>query len=273
MRGLHELQAQFARALLDDGAAIPPALAECVADRGAFDGCRRLGVYRNNVTLTLREALAAAYPCVVRLVGEAFFARLAREFAQAVPPSEPNLDVYGEGLARFLERYPPVAHLPWLADVARLEWARIEVFRAEDPPAFDFEGLAAVLAEEQPRLAFVLSPAARLIASAYPVLAIREMCLAAAEPDNEFDPGAGGDCVLVLRRGEGVGLHRLQPAEHVFLAALERGATLAAAWGEASAREAGFDGAGCLQRHVARGTIVGWRRLHGGDTRGPADGI
>lgn len=271
MRGLHELQAQFACSLLDEGPDVPPAVAGSVADRGAFDGCRRFNVYRNNVTLTLREALATTYPCIVRLVGEAFFARLARDFTRAMPPSEPNLDVYGEALARFLERYPPVAHLPYLPDVARLEWARIEAFRAADPPAFDFGGLAAVLAEEQPQLAFVLSPAARLIASAYPVLAIREMCLAETEPEEELDPGAGGDNVLVLRRDDAVALFRLSPAEYAFLAALGTGATLAAAWGEAASHQPGFDGVGCLQRHVTRRTVVGWRRLHDGDTRAGTD--
>ena len=268
MHGLRELQEQFAQALFDDGPGLPDVVADAVAGRGAFDAGRRFGIHRNNVAVTLRGALAVSYPCVHRLVGEAFFARLARDFARAVPPSEPNLDLFGADLAGFLAHYVPVAHLAYLPDVARLEWARVEAWRSADPAPFDHEGLAAVSAGDQPRLSFVPSPSMRLVASHYPLLAIREFCLSENEPQGGLRLDAGGDLVLVLRRGERVELHRLAPAEHAFLDALARGQTLAAAWDVAAAVQPDFDGAACLQRHVVLQTLDGWRRPHTGGTPG-----
>lgn len=270
MPALRELQDRFARALFDDGAGVPAAVAAAIAARPPFDACQRVDVYRNNVTLTLREALATTYPCVARLVGDAFFARLAREFARARPPSEPTLDLFGDGMPAFLEQYPPVSHLPYLPDVARLEWARIEVFRAAQAPALDFEGLSAVPAGEQPALSFVVSPAARLLCSRYPCLSIREYCL---DNDGEGEAPAlqaGGERVLVLRRGRGVELIRLGDAEHAFLQALAHGASLASAWEEAGRLQSGFDGGACLQRHVAAGSVTGWYRpRHGAPREAP----
>ena len=81
---------------------------------------RRFAVYRNNVQHGLTRALAARFPVVEQLVGAEFFAAMARVFIAGAPPSHPVLLHWGEAFPAFLESFPPVGHLPWLADVARL---------------------------------------------------------------------------------------------------------------------------------------------------------
>lgn len=93
---------------------------------------RRFAVYRNNVAHSLGEALARRFPVIQRLVGRDFFAALAKEFIAVHPPRSPVLQEWGGDMPGFLEGFPPVASLPYLRDVARLEWARGLAYHAAD---------------------------------------------------------------------------------------------------------------------------------------------
>ena len=108
----------------------PPGLSAPAPDEIA----QRFKVYRNNVHHGLSRALAARYPVIEQLVGAEFFAALARAFVAAFPPRDPVLLHWGAEFARFLARFPPVAHLPFLPDVARLEHARACACHAADAP-------------------------------------------------------------------------------------------------------------------------------------------
>lgn len=83
----------------------------------------RLNIHRNTMLTALTNALALTYPAVLALVGEVFFHQMARTFVQVQPPHVALLNQYGNALADFLSGYEPVEALPYLPDVARLEWA------------------------------------------------------------------------------------------------------------------------------------------------------
>src|SRR5688500_7173734 len=117
---LSDLQNAFRRYTLDGDVGPLP---DWVCGNG-MPAARRLAVYRNNVMGSLIDVLAAAYPTVCRLVGEPFFRFAAASFAAAAPPVRPHLMSYGGGFAGFLARFEPAADLPYLPDLARLEWAR-----------------------------------------------------------------------------------------------------------------------------------------------------
>jgi uncharacterized membrane protein YphA (DoxX/SURF4 family) len=124
--------AEFAAALLNSAAALPADIRAC--NRVATS--RRFAIYRNNVMVTLIDALADCYPVVNALVGEEFFRTMAREFAGHHFPSSPIMAEYGNGFAEFIETFAPAATLPYLSDMARLEWQRvsasaIDLFRDE----------------------------------------------------------------------------------------------------------------------------------------------
>ncbi len=76
---------------------------------------RRFDVYRNNVAYGLTRALAVRFPVAARLVGEEFFAGMARAFIAAHPPRSPLLLFYGDELADFVTAFAPAAELPYLA--------------------------------------------------------------------------------------------------------------------------------------------------------------
>lgn len=130
---------------------------------------KRFSVYRNNVQHGLVRALAARFPVVERLVGPEFFAAMARVFAAQNPPRSPVLLDWGDGFPGFLIAFPPVASLPYLPDVARLEWLRGLAFHAADAPVADPAALASA---DPDRLTLTLAPSVHAFASAFPALAI-----------------------------------------------------------------------------------------------------
>src|SRR5262245_48093331 len=117
MPSLRELQQDFSRALL--GGSDQAIAASVRGDR--LDPRQRVQIYRNHLRISLREALAATFPVIRRLVGEDYFAAVARAFVERHPPRSPVLAEYGADLPAFLAEAPNApAYLP---DVARLEWA------------------------------------------------------------------------------------------------------------------------------------------------------
>ncbi|HSS29308.1 MAG TPA: DNA-binding domain-containing protein, partial [Usitatibacter sp.] len=117
-----------------------------------------IAIYRRNLFANLGNALAATYPVVQRLVGDAFFREAARQYVLAHPSHSGDLNDYGASFAGFLARYPHAATLAYLADVARLEWACHESYGAPDAAPFDLADLARVGADDYPRIRFQLHP-------------------------------------------------------------------------------------------------------------------
>jgi hypothetical protein len=186
----------------------------------------RARLYRRNVLANLHDALAAAYPVVRRLVGEAFFREAAERFARTSPSRSGDLHRYGGELPRFLETYPHARDLPYLADVARLEWACAQSFHAADGEGLDLPALQALGEGEDQHIRLHLHPAVRFVESAHPIAAIWH----ANQPERDGTPSrtSGADQVLVHRLEFVVHVRELSPLEWRFLRALERGDTLGA---------------------------------------------
>ena len=187
----------------------------------------RSRLYRDNALATLAGALAATYPVVRRLVGEAFFGEAGRRHALAVPSTSGDLNAYGETFAAFLSGYAPARSLEYLPDVARLEWALHECGQAAEAPPLDTAALARVANGSEGDVRLALHPSVRLVASAHPVLAIWE----ANQPgrDGTLDREPAPDHVLVHRTAQGTHAQAIDAATHALVDALARGATLGAA--------------------------------------------
>jgi len=127
MPALAELQQAFAQSLLAGGP-VPAAVKGCLLPDEA------MSVHRNTVLGALVGALRLSHPTVDALVSEAFFDQAASTFARQHPPRTASLMGYGEGFADFLERQPACAHLPYLADVARLDFAIERALQQDDRP-------------------------------------------------------------------------------------------------------------------------------------------
>jgi hypothetical protein len=245
-RSLRDFQAQFSRAMLETGLTPPPGLISA----------HRFSVHRNNLHASLIDVLRARYPVIGRLVGEDFFKAAAGIFAAAHPPRTPVLLEYGEGFPAFLESFEPARGLPYLCDVARLEWLRHAACHAADQAPLTAAGLTGVPPESASGLTFALHPWAGLIASPFPIVSIWET--------NTFDgqvraigPELQGEAALVIRPELEVSVLRLDAAEHAFTAALAAGQTLGQAMVKAAAHE-GFDLSPFFAKLIAAGAFSGF---------------
>ena len=224
----------FARALLD------PTLA-CPVGVRVYDGSdptTRFAVYRNNVVASLVGALGEGFPVVRELVDEAFFAVMARAFAMHDPPRSPVLADWGDSFADFVERFEPAAGVPYLADVARLERARVLAYHAADAPTIGADALArrfaetATIADARVRL----HPSVHVVVSRFAIVSL----WAAHHGHGEvarIDPCAR-EAALVLREGDDASVIRLPHDAAVFVHRLAQGDTLLRAAGEAEAAAA-----------------------------------
>src|SRR5215472_11559161 len=120
MPSLREVQRGFAAAIVFGDFAAVAVLG--IVD-GGLDAAARIGIYRNNVLGNYRKALGATYPVVRKLVGAQFFNAAVDAFVRAYPSQHGDVNRYGGELPRFITSYPPARELPYLPDVARLEWA------------------------------------------------------------------------------------------------------------------------------------------------------
>ncbi len=205
-------------ALLDPDSAVPGGVSR---PHGA-PVRKRFDVYRNNVAVSLTEALATGFPVIEKLVGPEFFAAMAGVFLRAHPPRSPVLAQWGDAFPGFLESFAPVAHLPYLADVARLEYALRLAYHAADatPVAPDALG-APDLMHARVRLA----PATRVLASRFPVLSIWRANTDATAPAAQ----GGRETVLIARPDWDPWPRAIAPEGARFVAALIAGQTFGAA--------------------------------------------
>jgi hypothetical protein len=218
-----------------------------------------VAVYRNSITTNYRKALAATYPVVRDLVGVPHFAAAVDAFASALPSTAGDLNAYGAEFAAFLAQYPHARDLPYLPDVARLEWALDEAQRAADPdgtPEATLAALAAVPGAAVVRLRFALDPSCRLVPTSYPALRIWQVHQPGHDGDMQVDLRAGGECLLVRReRGVPV-IERISSGDSAWLSALAGDAELAGALDAALAVDATFDLGTALRTHIASGTLM-----------------
>lgn len=226
---------------------------------GPANAAERIAIYRNAVFANYRNALRASFPVVLRLVGEPFFNAAVDAFVHARPSVSGDLNVYGDAFGDFLAGYPHAVDLPYLADVARLEWAVDGAQRAADSVATSGHVLAALARtapERLPALRLRLDPSCRLVASAFPILRIWQANQPAHEGDDRVSLDEGADLLVVRRGDEGVVLARIGAGEHAFLAALAAGSPLGAALDAAQRADAAFDLGAALRSNIAAGIIA-----------------
>jgi len=137
---LEAVPARLAPALLDPGHSTPTGLRTW----NESDPARRLAVHRNNVLSSLIDALADTFPVALQLVGEEFFRAMGAAFVRAAPPRMPVLAQYGGEFPGFVAAFPPAIQVPYLADVARLEWLRVLAYHSADADPVGPEALQAL---------------------------------------------------------------------------------------------------------------------------------
>lgn len=245
MPSLRELQAGFATAIFNLGAS---RTAPGIRAHG-LSPAMRLGFYRTNVFENYRKALAATYPAIEQLVGAGFFALLAQEYTRRHQSRSGDVGRHGAHFAEFLRQHACARELPYLSDVARLEWCIDESFNEADSAPLSLERLAAVPPEHFQTLRFALAPACRLVGSAFPIDRIWQACQPGADDSEQVNLELGGVNLLVRRDGFAVAMDQVGAGEFAMLMMLNTGAGFGEAFEYARAIDEGFDPGSFLQRH------------------------
>ena len=247
MLPLAELQLEFARFVLaPPGQPAAPLLPAAVHRRGAATE-ERLAVYKNNVYSRLIDALAATFPAVERLVGREFFRYAASEYIGIHAPRSPTLIGYGDRFADFLGRFAPAASVPYLPDVAELEFKYLEAYHAAEAAAMTVDAFDAALAEPERAPALALHPSARLMQSRFPVSRIWELNVQAEPPLGKTQIPGEAEQLLVIRPRATVEVRRISPGAYASLLTLADGGTLAEALSAGGRADADID----LFQHLA----------------------
>ncbi len=233
-------QAAFAATLLSPERSCPPGLRTWNgSDVGA-----RLAVYRNNVVASLIDAVADTFPVVQQLVGEDFFRAMAAIFVRTQPPRSRVLADYGGAFPAFVEQFEPAGSVPYLADVARLEWARVLAYHATDRLPLSATDVGAALSGggDAGELRLVCHPSLSVVDSCHAIVSIW-----AAHQGGDVDTALAttdvqvAESALVVRKGLEVLVLRLPQGASRFVAALQAGASLAQAGSMGLHAAADFD--------------------------------
>lgn len=245
------LQTRFAAALLDPDIAPPPGLSSW----NGSDPAQRFGVYRNNVVVALVDALADTFDVTRQLVGDEFFRAMAACHARAHPPSSPVLAYYGADFPAFVEAFAPARSVPYLADVARLEYARVVAFHAADVPSRARASRFAALTDPArvAKCRLCTAPALQPVMSPYPIVSI----WAAHQGDGSLEavPAGRGEAALVWREQFEVVVLPVAPATARFVVVLMAGATIGEAL-ESVPADQGVDAVDILGAMIRRGMLM-----------------
>jgi hypothetical protein len=239
---LADRQRAFGHAILADAGRVPDGL---VVPTGAPAG-ERFDVYRNNVAAALIESLRSTFPVVEQLVGVDFFRAMARTYTRDTPPSSPVLLAYGGGFSDFIKGFPPASELPYLADVAQLEWQWVRAYHAADAEPVSLDVLQQLPAEKLPGARLSVHPSVAVLSFEHPALSIWRR-------HGDGDVGSMDDLVygpesaLVWREGVDVRATELGPGAAGFVACLQQGQTLGEAAAMALDAESGLDLAALIQ--------------------------
>lgn len=244
---------------------IVPRAGQDIHETSHFSPARHLEIYREQFWLRHTQSLLEDFPGIAGILGQSAWERLVEEYLLAHPPTSFSLRDLGENLPAFLESADFLPQRELVLDMARFEWAHIEVFDAPAVPPLTPEAVSGLDEEALATAQLVLSPALRLLSVSYPVPELRNRLLSAGDAD-ALPPTEPRPAGLVLYRRELSIVHcRLRRAPFALLDALGRGVSLGNACEVACAL--GDDEAASVEREVAtwftdwvaRGFIVGVR--------------
>jgi hypothetical protein len=242
-------QAAFTLAMMDAARNVPLGL----VDHDGLAAGRRFSVYRNNVAVSLTEAMHSAFPVIAKLLGKENMDGLSGLFLRAHPPSSPLMMFYGAEFPAFLEGLSQLSHLGYLGGVARLELALRHAYHAADAAPIDPMMLAGLSEQALLDSRVLLAPALQLIRSPWPIYSIWRFNTS----EGAAKPQAGAETVLITRPEFDPFPQAVSAADAVWIDALMQGASIGAALEQARSANSEFDLSSPLTLLLQGGAITG----------------
>lgn len=211
-------QASFVATILDPSAIVPDGL----VNPDGTTASKRFDVYRNNVAVSLSDALEAAFPVVRKLVGDQFFRAMAGVYLRKHPPKSPLMMFYGDAMPQFLGRFEPAQSLPYLPDIAKVELAMRHAYHAADATPVDAQALATLAPDALMQARLQIAPAVQTVVSQYPIHAI----YLANTQANAPKPVMQAESIVITRAGFDPQIHPINAAGAGCIAALQNGEPL-----------------------------------------------
>jgi len=184
----------------------------------------RVAIYHHSYWARLVEVMADDFATVKYAMGAEAFTALAHEYIAQFPSKGPNLNRYSERLPAMLRDRGEA----FLADLARLEWAIVEVIHAEASAPITGEALQAIPQERWAEMCFQPGTALRVLELDYPANAYFQAFKDDASPEL---PEAEWSCTAVYRHEHVVWRWGMTPAMATVLQKLLAGEPLGAALG------------------------------------------
>lgn len=199
-------------------------LAQVIAGDDRLSAEERVDIYANMYFYRILDVLKEDFPATLAMLGLERFHNLITGYLIEYPPAHFSIAHAGNHLADFISEHPLRDEFPFLADLARLERALIDVFHAADAVPLDAEEMRGIAPEEWPSLKLRLHPANQILELEWKVPAI----LNAIEQGEEPSPPVRADIsILVWRNRNRVYYRAIDSAERDALDDIAKGTTFA----------------------------------------------
>ncbi|MCK5432550.1 MAG: putative DNA-binding domain-containing protein [Gammaproteobacteria bacterium] len=227
MISLEQLQEHFYAAIFEHGSDnhTTSKLGHYINETEGLSSIDHFNIYKGSITASLNRTLREIYPVCNRLTGDNFFNAMGKEYMRNTPSRSADLANYGEDFQSFIANFKHTENLPYLPDVARLEWAWHRAFNAADESGIDLAALGKVSEADKPHIVFYLPTSASLIASEFPIHHIWQVNQPDFKGDDQVDLDEGGIKLLVWREDYTMRIDPLDDVEWSILNEIETGNT------------------------------------------------
>jgi hypothetical protein len=216
---LAELQASMVTATTCRADVDPRLLGEIGTSRD-IAAAERLAAYQANIRGAHLQALDRAYPVTREVLGPRYWQQLLEHAVPRFGSSSPDLNAYGYFLPAVLgevqKQRPELATLPYLEELAGLEWAVHRARFVKEDRGFDWEGFEALTATGRVSISLVLSSALTVVPLRYPADDIWR----SHNGDRESGNRSTGTCCVHRSGRFGVTVSSLEPHDRLLLEAL-----------------------------------------------------
>jgi len=233
-----------------------PSLAPRIRVPEGVDASARLAVHGDGYLARVGESLRAAYPAVAHILGDSSFESLAARYLDGLDPEQRNLNYVGFALPGFLSTDPLSNDLPFLADLAQLEWAVLECFHSERAEPADLTGCGHWTLDDWEIARIEFQPGLALVHSQWPICALRDARML-SRSEIDIDLVGHPECALVHRQGFEVVVQAIGRTEARIMARLGQGVSLGEVTADLEADDIGAGNVGGLfTRWTSLGLVI-----------------